>query len=656
MTLIKKASELEINSTIKMMIYGQAGMGKAQPLYCQVLTPHGYKKLADISIGDKVMGKDGKIQEVIGVYPQGVRPVYKVTTNDGAVTYCDEEHIWNVRASSGNSRKAGFKNLTLKEMLSKGIVCKQTPREERTGRKAMPRFEIPVADAMEFPKREYEVSPYILGVLIGDGSLTGSVALFSNPDIDNQIAETIKDILPCEYELKKNDAPDCPQYSIVLKGDGEGYIQRLKRLGLNVKSGDKFIPDIYKYGSKDQRLSLLRGLMDTDGFAYKNRIYFSTSSKMLAYDIVELVNSLGGIANVHVYEREDKSDEYRVSIKIKICPFSLRRKAVEWNDTKVSRYIIDATRIDDYECVCIKVSNDDELYVTDNYIVTHNTTVALSSPSPLLIDFDGGVKRVNMNHLQGVDIVQVSSWAEVQQLFQEDLSAYRTIVIDTIGKMMDFIISYKCGSKQPSIRDWGGINQEFQSFTRNLSNLGKHIIFVAHRDTRKNGDDTVFIPSLREKNYNSIVTELDLLGYLEMRSDQGVQRRTITFDPTSVNDGKNTCGLPSIMNIPTIIDRQGNVTQPNNYITEQVIKPYNDMLHTKQEAIQRYTRTVEEIRDAVELITDALSANSFAAQIKDFDHVGSSLQLARTLFAEKVKALGLEYDKESKQYKDPQAA
>ena len=244
MSLIKKSNELVLPSTVKMMIYGQAGMGKAQPLYCQVLTPHGYKKLADISIGDKVMGKDGKIQEVIGVYPQGVRPVYKVTTNDGAVTYCDEEHIWNVRASSGNSRKAGFKNLTLKEMLSKGIVCKQTPREERTGRKAMPRFEIPVADAMEFPEREYEVSPYILGVLIGDGSLTGSVALFSNPDIDSQIAETIKDILPCEYELKKNDAPDCPQYSIVLKGDGEGYIQRLKRLGLNVKSGDKFIPDI----------------------------------------------------------------------------------------------------------------------------------------------------------------------------------------------------------------------------------------------------------------------------------------------------------------------------------------------------------------------------------------------------------------------------
>lgn len=284
------------------------------------------------------------------------------------------------------------------------------------------------------------------------------------------------------------------------------------------------------------------------------------------------------------------------------------------------------------------------------------TTLALSAPAPLLIDFDGGVKRVNMNHLQGVDIVQVNTWAEVNQLFGEDLSPYQTIVIDTIGKMMDFIISYKCGSKQPSIRDWGGINQEFQSFTRNLSNLGKNIIFVAHRDSRKSGDDTVFIPALREKNYNSIVTELDLLGYLEMRSEQGVQRRTITFDPTSLNDGKNTCGLPSMMVIPTIIDRQGNMTQSNNYVTEQIIKPYNAMLRTKQDEIARYTNTVSEIREAVELITDARSANEFAARIKEFDHIGSSLQMARSLFSDKVKSLGLEYDKKAKQYKDPQAA
>ena len=177
---------------------------------------------------------------------------------------------------------------------------------------------------------------------------------------------------------------------------------------------------------------------------------------------------------------------------------------------------------------------------------------------------------MNMAHLENIDTVQVTSWNDVQLVLQEDLSVYQTIVVDTIGKMMDFIITYKCGTRQPSIRDWGGINAEFSWMTRTLSSLRKHIIFVAHRDTRKEGDDTVFIPALREKSYNSIVTELDLLGYLEMKSERGVQRRTITFDPTSRNDGKNTCNLPSVMEVPTILDKNGNPTTKNDFISTRI--------------------------------------------------------------------------------------
>lgn len=104
------------------------------------------------------------------------------------------------------------------------------------------------------------------------------------------------------------------------------------------------------------------------------------------------------------------------------------------------------------------------------------STVALSAPKPLLLDFDNGVKRMNMAHLENIDTVQVTSWSDVQQVLQEDLSAYQTIVVDTIGKMMDFIITYKCGSRQPSIKDWSGINAEFSWMTRTLSGLNKHII------------------------------------------------------------------------------------------------------------------------------------------------------------------------------------
>lgn len=283
------------------------------------------------------------------------------------------------------------------------------------------------------------------------------------------------------------------------------------------------------------------------------------------------------------------------------------------------------------------------------------TTVALSAPKPLLLDFDNGVKRVNMSHLDGIDTVQITSWTDIQQVLQENLSSYQTIVVDTIGKMMDFIISYKCGTRQPQIRDWGGINQEFSGFVRNLSNLNKNIIFVAHRDTRKEGDDTVFIPALREKSYNSIVTELDLLGYMEMKSENGRQRRTITFDPTNRNDGKNTCNLPSVMEVPTNLDANGNPITKNNFITTQVINPYLSMLATKKAESEKYNKLIEEIKEQIEFITDAVSANEFVSRINKFEHVGSSLMLARNLFDAKVKSLGLVLNKETKTYSDAAA-
>lgn len=287
------------------------------------------------------------------------------------------------------------------------------------------------------------------------------------------------------------------------------------------------------------------------------------------------------------------------------------------------------------------------------------TTVALSAPKPLLLDFDNGVKRVNLAHLENVDIVQVDNWKEIQQLLQQDqadLAIYQTIVVDTIGKMMDYIITYCCGTRQPQIKDWGRINQEFTWFTRALSSLNKHIVFVAHRDSRKEGDETVFIPSLREKSYNSIVTELDLLGYLEMKSERGVQSRTITFDPTSRNDGKNTCNLPSVMQVPTILDSKAEPIAPNTFITEKVINPYLTMLDVKAEERRKYDELIDAITEDINNITDAQSANDFAGRIKEYKHIGSSMAKARSLFGAKVKELGLVYDTENKTYTDAEPA
>lgn len=283
------------------------------------------------------------------------------------------------------------------------------------------------------------------------------------------------------------------------------------------------------------------------------------------------------------------------------------------------------------------------------------TTLALSAPKPLLLDFDNGVKRVNENHLNdSVGIVQVTCWQDVLNVLNEDLSDYQTIVVDTVGKMMDFIIAFKCGQKQPKVQDWTAINTEFKNFVDRLSGLGKHIIFVAHRDTRKGAkDDTVYIPALREKNYNSIVTELDLLGYLEMKNEQGYVKRSITFDPTDVNDGKNTCMLPGVMFLQTILDKNGKPTGKNDFIEKQIIAKYQQMIGNKQAKVDEYNKALAEIEESISTITDAGGANHFLQHIGEYSGFGNSLIMkARDLFGKKVKALGLVYNKESKQYED----
>lgn len=290
------------------------------------------------------------------------------------------------------------------------------------------------------------------------------------------------------------------------------------------------------------------------------------------------------------------------------------------------------------------------------------TTFALStSEHPLLLDFDGGVSRVNAEHLNGVDIVQVTKWQDIHELFDGDpaqLAAYDTIVVDTVGKMMDFVIAHKCGFRQPSIRDWGGINQEFQWFVRALSRLGKNMVLVAHRDTRKEGDETVFIPALREKNYNSILADLDLLGYMEMKAVNGRQVRTVTFDPTNRNDGKNTCGLPGVMEIPQILDRAGRILGANTYVAEQIVRPYLSMLQTKREERRRFDELMETMTADIGAIVDADGANDFVTRFtaKDYPRIGSSAERGRALFAQKVKELGLIYDKEAKAYRNGTAA
>ena len=658
MGLIKKPNELDVNVRIKMLIYGQPGAGKAQPLFSKILTPNGAVAMGNIKVGDEILSANGGRQKVEGVFPQGLRPYYRIVTNDGCECFCDEEHIWTVRNSAGNSRKAGWRNMTLAQMLEKGIMCPNAPSRITSGRKPVPRFEIPVAQACDFEEKELPIDPYVLGVLIGDGTMVGSVVAFSNPDSDAFIHEEVSRRLTEDYGLSVHES-NCPQYAIVQKEKKirGSFKRKVSALALDVHSGDKFIPETYLVASKQQRMDLLRGLMDTDGSCSKNRTSFSTTSAKLAADMIVLVRSLGGVATARYYEREDKdSAEYEVRIRMSECPFMLERKAKEWSATEQSRYIVMAEFAGYTPCQCIKVSDESELYITDDFIVTHNTTCALSAPKPLLVDFDGGINRVDYEFIK--DTVQVQNYSDILNLLNnEDLSPYETLVIDTGGKLLDSMAEYliasnpRLGKRNGSLtlEGYGVRKVEFTQLLKLINSKKKHVVFVAHRTTEKNGDDTRYVPLFGGSNYDSLATELDLVGYLVAEGN----KRIITFDPCQQSEGKNTCNLPAQMDVPYLKNEQREVVGVNDFLEKQVFKRYIDRLKERSVEGETYKHLIAEIEKDIAAIKTAEDATAYIKKVEEYKHVGNSKAVARNKFVARTNELGLTYDRQTKSYLAP---
>lgn len=279
------------------------------------------------------------------------------------------------------------------------------------------------------------------------------------------------------------------------------------------------------------------------------------------------------------------------------------------------------------------------------------TTLALSAPSPLLLDFDGGVHRVNYLH-QGAT-VQIESWANCEDVLKEDLSEYETLVIDTGGKMLDYMAE-SIIKKNPkmgrangalTLQGFGERKGMFRQFLRSVMLMNKHIIFVAHRDTKKNGEEDRFVPMFGGSSYEDLVTELDLVGYLEADG----KKRKLTFDPTDRNDGKNTCNLPSYMELPNVVDVSGTGLK-NNFLQTAVINPYIENLKHRVEQASKYNDVIDLMKIEIDNIETAQQANNFISKIDTFEHIGGSKAYAGKYLNDKCTALGFTFNKDTKQY------
>ena len=348
-------------------VAGLAGSGKQQPIDCLIQTPNGPIEIGKLKIGDYVFGRNGKPTKVIGVFPQGVKQAYKITFRDGFYTEAGEDHLWSVWNMKSKRLNKPLRTMTTNEILKSGL---------RYGSKGPHKYCIPLCEPVEYQEKELPIHPYLLGLFIGDGTSLGKTPTLCIPNFDSVLIDYVKELIPEYITIKKDTSSNCDRYLFLDKEfHGNRLNKKFKELGLNINSIYRFIPQIYKQSSIKQRYQLLNGLMDTDGSCTKNRSTFSTSSEKLANDIIELVQSLGGIGIKHYQKR---NGEILINIKTFKNPFKLPRKGNEWclsYKNPPSRYIfnIEPSRI--VEQVCIAVEADDKLYLTDNYIVTHNTTL-----------------------------------------------------------------------------------------------------------------------------------------------------------------------------------------------------------------------------------------------------------------------------------------
>jgi len=370
-------------------LIGEAGGGKAQPLTAKILCKEGWKTFSDIKVGDKVFGEDGNIHEVSGVFDRGTKSVYRCYMNDGAYTDTCDEHLWHIFNRNGRSKNR-HKVLKLSDFMDK-IKTKDGNANAY----------IPIPKNISFSEKHHVIHPYTMGVLLGDAGLSAE----NNISITNPSEEIFENlVLPLENKLSKNTNPNkCLTYRII-KSEGASnnvMVAELKKVGLSgKKSIDKFIPKEYLYDSFENRVELLQGLNDTDGYTNTPHFEYSTSSLQLAEDYCELVRGLGGYAKAtkrttfYTYNgnKLKGQDSYRISCVFpeNVYPFKLSEKAKKFKHPtkyKVKRFFDKVEYKGKMEVRCISVTNPSRLYITDNYIVTHNTYTAEQVAKTLKRDY-----------------------------------------------------------------------------------------------------------------------------------------------------------------------------------------------------------------------------------------------------------------------------
>lgn len=340
--------------------------------------------MEEITIGDEIYGDDGKLTTVLDKIDVGVVPMYEFTLSDGRKVESSEDHVWRVK----DKRYKKEVDLRTSEIVDKYKAKKFDSRYDKYN--TTYNFSIPLAKPVNYPEKDLPIEPYFLGLWLGDG-------ITSKPSVcsaDKEIKEYIKSYagrINCDYS--EHFHKDVLNFSTIriksVKGtSGTGsnpVINALRELGIY---SDKNIPEIYLKASVEQRLDLLRGLMDSDGHRTDSGdIEFTSCIPKLVETFKTLIHSLGIRVSIKEKKLQLSStipNKYnkkvtRFYLMTDLEVFKLSRKLSSKTYTGAKRKhniafvnIVDVRELEPKQAYCIKASNKSSLFLVNQYIITHN--------------------------------------------------------------------------------------------------------------------------------------------------------------------------------------------------------------------------------------------------------------------------------------------
>ena len=577
------------------LIYGPQKVGKAVDNETVIPTPDGFKKVYEIKENDYLFDREGNPTKVVGVYPQGKIEAYKVSLSDGTSFIVNGEHIIPYVTSRGN-----INSKTLNEMMEDYTYTAKTRAGGVDREIKRHRYKIPKSNAVHYTEKELPLHPYALGVLIGDGSLTCRYLTVSSNEED-----VINRFMECAELQEFNKSKHNYNYVFQKQHNGERpkEIQDIiENLGLNVKSIHRFIPKEYLQGSIQQRKELLAGLMDTDGHVQINktgsrRFGINTNSPQLAKDIKELALSLGYGISSREYARNDdahRNIEYIVDIyttdNISKSNKHLQKlnSQTDWYESKKELYsrIVNIEKVEDREMTCFSVDNEEKLFLINDYIVTHNTSLVQDLYGERVL-FIATEKR--HAHIEGVHVINIDSYPEylrVMRLLQtpELQEKYDALCIDTVGRMESYVEHYVLNKLNiEALGDlaygagYGAYNKELENMISLIEKSGYVPVFISHDKTvtqqvektkateddknaenaslsfdKKTGKEYIEYdrkePDIKNKLNNLLARVVDDVLYLGFVVDEnGIEERRIFTKPTANHFAGSSFNLPESM-------------------------------------------------------------------------------------------------------------